>query len=200
MEYFPDCFDAFEAITRAGVIVVEAGGNGQMNLDSAVYGSRFNRGWRDSGAIIVGASLSTARSPNTTTNSGSRIDVHAWGQNVVTTGYGDVRVFGPDTNQFYTTTFAGTSSASPIVAGAVLSIQGILKARWCVWRPLRTGIQSPRLPVRLTGEWSSDSFRSVCESDPIDMRRAAGSEPLTLAKPVKGLLPPMAMIAKMRLF
>lgn len=128
MEYFPDCFDAFQTITRSGIIVVEAGGNGQMNLDSALYERRFNRAWRDSGAIIVGASLSTARTPNDTTNSGSRIDLHAWGENVVTTGYGDVRVFGPDTNQFYTTSFGGTSSASPIVAGAVLSIQGILKA------------------------------------------------------------------------
>jgi len=45
---------------------------------------------------------------------------------VTTTGYGDL--FKGD-HRRYTDKFSGTSSASPIVTGAIVSIQGILKAR-----------------------------------------------------------------------
>jgi len=127
MEYFPDSFDVFSTASALGIIVVEAAGNGTSNLDLNVYEGRFNRTLRDSGAIMVGASQSESRTPNGSSNSGSRIDVHAWGVNVATLGYGDIRANGGDVNQFYTSSFSGTSSASPIVAGAVLSIQGVLK-------------------------------------------------------------------------
>jgi hypothetical protein len=127
MEYYPDSFDAFSTASALGIVVVEAAGNGTSNLDLNVYEGRFDRTLRDSGAIMVGASQSTSRTPNGSSNSGSRIDVHAWGVNVATLGYGDIRANGGDVNQFYTSSFSGTSSASPIVAGAVLSIQGVLK-------------------------------------------------------------------------
>lgn len=127
MEYYPDSFDAFSTASALGILVVEAAGNGTSNLDLNVYEGRFDRTLRDSGAIMVGAGLSSTRAPNGSSNSGSRLDVHAWGENVATLGYGDVRANGDDVNQFYTQTFAGTSSASPIVAGAVLSLQGILR-------------------------------------------------------------------------
>lgn len=127
MEYYPDSFDVFSTASALGIIVVEAAGNGTSNLDLNVYEGRFNRTLRDSGAIMVGASQSDSRTPNGSSNSGSRIDVHAWGVNVATLGYGDIRANAGDVNQFYTSSFSGTSSASPIVAGAVLSIQGVLK-------------------------------------------------------------------------
>lgn len=132
MEYYPDSFDAFSTASALGIVVVEAAGNGSSNLDLNVYEGRFDRTLRDSGAIMVGASQSTSRTPNRSSNSGSRIDVHAWGENVATLGYGvldngGIRANGDDVNQFYTRAFNGTSSASPIVAGAVLSIQGVLK-------------------------------------------------------------------------
>ena len=67
------------------------------------------------------------------TNYGSRVDVHGWGDSVATLGYGDSgewsRVNRDDSRQFYTGGFSGTSSASPIVAGAVAAIQGIRKTR-----------------------------------------------------------------------
>jgi subtilisin family serine protease len=50
------------------------------------------------------------------------VDVHAWGEKVVTLGYGDLFHSGED--QAYTATFSGTSSAAPIVVGAVASLQG----------------------------------------------------------------------------
>ena len=54
---------------------------------------------------------------------GQRFDVQAWGENVVTTGYGDLHN-SEGTNLWYTNTVDGTSSASPIVAGAVACMNG----------------------------------------------------------------------------
>ncbi|MFP2908285.1 S8 family peptidase, partial [Pyxidicoccus sp. 3LFB2] len=127
MEYWQDNYDAIATATANGVVVVEAAGNGSVNLDDAAYGGRFNRNNRDSGAIVVGASTSTTRVPMCWTNFGSRVDVHGWGERVTTMGYGDLFTSGED--QFYTSTFSGTSSASPIVTGAAVSLQGVARAR-----------------------------------------------------------------------
>jgi subtilisin family serine protease len=54
------------------------------------------------------------------------VDVHAWGEKVVTLGYGDLSAAGE--NRAYTATFSGTSSAAPIVVGAVADLQGIAHA------------------------------------------------------------------------
>ncbi|RKH49289.1 peptidase S8 [Corallococcus sp. AB049A] len=129
MEYWQANYDAIATATANGVTVVEAAGNGSANLDEAAYGGVFNRGVRDSGAIIVGASTATTRVPMCWTNFGSRVDVHGWGESVASMGYGDLfgSAYGED--QYYTGTFSGTSSASPIVTGAALSLQGVARAR-----------------------------------------------------------------------
>jgi hypothetical protein len=56
--------------------------------------------------------------------------VQGWGdRNVVTTGFGNLFEPAPtDERQLYTDTFSGTSSAAPMVVGAVLAIQGALRA------------------------------------------------------------------------
>ncbi|OFD55311.1 peptidase S8 and S53 subtilisin kexin sedolisin [Bacillus mycoides] len=56
-------------------------------------------------------------------NYGSRVDVYGWGNAVDTT---DAKPSEFMTN-LYTSSFSGTSSASPIIAGAAASIQGIAK-------------------------------------------------------------------------
>jgi hypothetical protein len=70
-EYYPADFDAIKAATAAGKIVVEAAGNGGMNLDSAIYGGNFNPAVRDSGAILVGAGGSSTGQPHCYTNAGA---------------------------------------------------------------------------------------------------------------------------------
>jgi hypothetical protein len=126
MEYWQAPFDAIATATANGVIVVEAAGNGSADLDAPAYGGVFNRGVRDSGAILVGASTPLSRIPTCWTNFGNRVDLHGWGEQVTTLGYGDRFASGED--QYYTATFSGTSSASPIVTGAAISLQGVARA------------------------------------------------------------------------
>ncbi len=131
MEYFPAEYDAIKSATARGITVVEAAGNGSMDLSSPIYGGAFIRSRRDSGAILVGAGTAANHKPTCWTNSGARIDVQGFGDTVATLGYGDLAEVGgsSDTRQWYTATFAGTSSASPIVVGAVAAVQGQRKAR-----------------------------------------------------------------------
>jgi subtilisin family serine protease len=119
-------FDAIQFATSQGIIVVEAGANGSVDLDAFqdVSGKKIlNRNsadFRDSGAIMVGAASSTVPHQRLSfSNYGSRIDCYAWGQNIDTSGDGWT---GTATN-LYTSTFGGTSGASPIVTGAALILQ-----------------------------------------------------------------------------
>jgi len=149
IEWWPDDFDAIRYATSRGVIVVEAAGNGAENLDDPIYNTPsqgfpsnwtnpFNRTNRDSGAIVVGAG---APPPNTHgrdhgpdrsrldfSNYGSLIDAQGWGREVTTCGYGDLQG-GSDEDLWYTDQFSGTSSASPIVVGALACLQSILRTR-----------------------------------------------------------------------
>jgi len=124
----PAVFDAIRLATALGVVVVEAAANGGNDLDAYADGgaqvlNRASSSFKDSGAIMVGAGSSA--SPHTRlsfSNYGSRVDCYGWGQNVDTTGNGTLY----DTSlTTYTTAFNGTSSASPIVTGAALAVQGI---------------------------------------------------------------------------
>ncbi len=127
MEFWQDNFDAIRALTDLGLIVVEAAGNGQQDLDDPVYLGLFDREQRDSGAIMVGATDGSALWPAWFTNHGSRVDLSGWGEDVVTCGYGDLQ--GGAETAWYTARFAGTSSASPIVTGAVAALQGMVAAQ-----------------------------------------------------------------------
>lgn len=124
-------YDAIRLTTALGITVVEAACNGSYDLDAYVNlsGKRiFNRSstdFRDPLSIMVGGGSSAV--PHTRlwySNYGSRVDTYAWGENVDTS---DTNADGTD-NYAYTTSFNGTSSASPIIAGAALTIQGIAVA------------------------------------------------------------------------
>jgi len=146
IEWWPDDFAAIHYATKKGIIVVEAAGNGAENLDDPLYEQRppnfpstwtnpFNRANRDSGAIVAGAGAPPPgthghnhgpdRSRLGFSNYGKLIDAQGWGREVTSTGYGDLQG-GSNQNEWYTDRFSGTSSASPIVVGAVACIQGIL--------------------------------------------------------------------------
>lgn len=134
MEYFPINFEAIKEVTLRGIIVVEAAGNGDENLDHPVYERVFDRTFQDSGAIMVGAGAPPRDNHQrqehlgrlSFSNNGSRVDVMGYGAAVTTTGYGDL-YHGLEDN-FYTADFGGTSSASPIIAGVVASLQSMAKA------------------------------------------------------------------------
>jgi hypothetical protein len=126
MEYWQDNFDAMLLAALAGRIVCEAAGNGYQNLDDPVYEGLFDRNVRDSGAIMCGASNGSSLEPAGFSNHGSRLDLHGWGYNVTTCGYGWLH--GGAEEEWYTDGFSGTSSASPIVVGAVGSLQGMVKS------------------------------------------------------------------------
>ncbi len=151
MEYWQEVFDAIQQASALGLIVVEAGGNGAENLsDTTIYGRLFDPDFRHSGAIMVAAS-DADHYPAGFTNYGARLDVHAFGTwNVYTLGYGDLYGSGP--NDHYTATFAGTSSASPIIVGACAALQGIHMAvhGWTMdhstMRNLLTTYSTPQSP------------------------------------------------------
>jgi hypothetical protein len=123
VETYPFENAALRALVDAGVVVVEAAGNGQMTITRTSF---------DTGAIMVGAS-DTALGTVCSTNNGSRVDVQGWGTAIGTLGYGGnpstgtpdptLRANGTDPLQWYTTNFGGTSGASPIVVGAAALIQ-----------------------------------------------------------------------------
>jgi hypothetical protein len=173
MEWWPDNFDAIRYATSRGIVVVEAAGNGAENLDDAIYNNPaagfpatwtnpFNRANRDSGAILVGAGAPPSgthgrdhgpdRSRLDFSNWGASIDAQGWGREVTTTGYGDLQG-GINEDEWYTDTFSGTSSASPIVVGTLACVQGALRA---VGRPLLSSARAREL-LRTTGSPQQDA-------------------------------------------
>lgn len=123
MEWLSDVFAAIQTTTALGIICVEAGANGTVDLDGPLYGGLFDRRVRDSGAIMVGAGTPYGLEAEWFTDYGSRMDLQGWGSSIVTTGYGDLQ--GGDPEERYTAGFNGTSGASPIVVGSVGSLQGM---------------------------------------------------------------------------
>jgi subtilisin family serine protease len=133
MEYWDDVFEVVKVATSRGVVVVAAAGNGDEDLDHPRYEGKLDRRVRDSGAILVGAGAPARdgfvdRSRLWFSNYGSRVDVQGWGAGVATLDYGDLQDCDAVARK-YTNAFGGTSSASPVVAGAAIALQGIHKAR-----------------------------------------------------------------------
>jgi hypothetical protein len=125
-EYDQAVWIAVKTGTDAGKHVIAAAGNGGEDLDGSAYAAYRDRG--DSGSIIVGAA-SEARERLSFSTYGARVNLHGWGRNVATLGYGGYRTYGDDHNQKYTRTFSGTSSASPIVTAAVVAIESLARTR-----------------------------------------------------------------------
>jgi hypothetical protein len=191
-EWWPATFMAVRYATTKGIIVVEAAGNGDVNLDAPIYNEphHFPATWKnpfgrataesDSGAILVGAGAPPSephgkgveagvhgadRSRLEFSNFGSAVDAQAWGREVTTCGYGSLQG-GSQENRWYTDNFGGTSSASPIVAGVLACVQGILKAKGA---PLMTPAQARKL-LRNTGWPQADRQGTPAAKEPIGSR------------------------------
>jgi hypothetical protein len=129
IEWLGPSYDAIVTAVGLDITVVEAAGNGSLDLDDPNCLGYFDGGGRaDSGAILVGAGAPANRERLGFSNYGSRLDVQGWGSGVTTTGF--VPLAGTDDiRQRYTAGFSGTSSAAAVVAGAALAIQGAHLAR-----------------------------------------------------------------------
>ena len=140
--FWPDVKESIRACITAGIVVVEVAGNGGIDLGSAELQGAFDQngsslttlGGADSGSIIVGAGRSqqgdqSARSRLDFSNYGARLDCQAWGELVVSAGYGDLWGKEGDRNS-YTGRFLGTSSAAPMVAAAVVATQGRYRRKY----------------------------------------------------------------------
>ena len=149
IEWWPDDFAAIRYAVEKGIVVVEAAGNGFQNLDAAIYSVRpagfpaswtnpFNPANPSSGAVVVGAGAPPPgthghdwgpdRSRLDFSNYGQRVDTQGWGREVTSSGYGDLQG-GGNADLWYTDSFSGTSSASPIIVGTLACVQGLLRAR-----------------------------------------------------------------------
>jgi hypothetical protein len=109
-------YKAIDLATHCGVIVVEAAGNAGVNLDSEPF-------LGDSGAILVGACSPGAPhsrwiGSTSASNFGNRIDCHAWGDSVFTTG-NDTDPVAQDS--YFN--FSGTSAAASIVCLLIQNLQ-----------------------------------------------------------------------------
>jgi serine protease len=184
IEYWTANFNAILANSTNGRFCIEAAGNGSMDLDWGGYGGAFNLGVRDSQAIIVGAGDGgSVHNPECWTNHGTRISAYGWGSGVYTTGYGTL-FNQTGCQQDYDNDFGGTSSASPIVAGAAVSLALIhnnqfgsypspvtLRSRLTTngtaqgptdpWKeisvlPNMKGILAPDLRTHLYGDWAAN--------------------------------------------
>ncbi len=130
VETLPGVSSAIRQLTDAGVAVVQPAGNARQDLDAwtdpegRALLSRWSSDFFDSGAILVGAGVPTSQSARVG-NVGTRVDCHAWGAEVLTTGglvHPSGRGWASSDAVGYTRGFGGTSAAAAIVAGVCLAL------------------------------------------------------------------------------
>ena len=106
-----------------GATVCLAAGNGGYSLDELVeQGIIEDHG--ASGGYLVGACSSDKGDRLGFSNYGSGTLFNSWGEDVATTGYGDLFYPDNDNNRSYTRFYSGTSSATPLCVGALALMQG----------------------------------------------------------------------------
>lgn len=99
-----------------------AAANGNVNLDHPGFHGKYSRS-KDSGGIYAGACDPMNGVRAWFSDYGSRVDVFSWGLEVTTTTWDGGR------NDLFTTTYSGTSSANPIIAGCVAFLQSVARSK-----------------------------------------------------------------------
>jgi serine protease len=127
VESVPDVRLAIQLAVNGGIAVVEPAGDAGHDLatvagiDPAI----------DSGAIVVAGADPVTKTPFGS-NFGTRVNCYAWGKDVYTAGGIGASPVIPDPGQSapnrYTKDYNASSSASAIVAGAAVVVQGTYKA------------------------------------------------------------------------
>ena len=161
-------YDAIELATAAGIIVVEAGGNGDESswcFDSELWppSDPASDGWepanahplslslgnprRNSGAILVSAATYGGGqiTPYDWCPRGERIDCFAW-------AFGAYTCSSPDG---YDPSWGGTSAATAIVAGAAMVLQGVARQTHATNRPLSPNQMRAALKKKDWNTWPS---------------------------------------------
>lgn len=122
-----------QELTQRGAVVVNAAANGSSKT-SEQQGTQANQGvdlghWPyfddhgDAGVILIGACQSFDGKPHVYSNAKYRYRMlNAWGDSVVTLSRGDLQDL-PGDDRDYSQNYAGTSSATPMVTGALSLIQ-----------------------------------------------------------------------------
>ncbi|MCL4211651.1 MAG: S8 family serine peptidase [Phycisphaerales bacterium] len=123
-----------------GITSVQSAGNDCLDLDEAAFWPTF-----ETGGIVVGAGMpyfqvfgflffpyfrlgfSNHHLSQNTPHVSDRVNVQAWGERVVTTGYGDLQFIPNNRRRSYTASFGGTSSAAPMIAATAAAIQGVAR-------------------------------------------------------------------------
>src|SRR4029079_12863795 len=124
---------------------------------------------------------STDRSRMSFSSYGSALDVPGWGEDVTTTRHRGAYNPTNDVRRYYTKSFNGTSSATPIVAGTVLVIQSVRKA---CGLPPATPLEMRDLLVRTGARQGSPRARNI---GPLPNLEAAlrASVPANCLRPVQ---------------
>ncbi len=124
LEYNKTVRDIITYLTEEkGVHVVLAAANGSINLDHPYFGGWFDRHIFDSGSIYAGAVEPQTGLKSWFSQYGSRVDLFSWGGSVTTTTWS-----ASNPTSGYTHTYGGISSANPIIAGVMASLQGVARA------------------------------------------------------------------------
>ncbi|MGI9600635.1 MAG: S8 family serine peptidase [Acidimicrobiales bacterium] len=211
-EWVPAHYDAIVAAVADGLIVVAAAGNGGCDTDLPAYGSPFPMGRPDSGSIIVGAghppvSGSPARSRQSFSSFGSRVNLQGHGSGVTTTGYGSLQ--GGPVDEWYTASFNGTSSASPNVAAAAGSLSSVAQQNGSLMtsQQVRSALdatgtpQDTTSPGALSGhigplpDLGSALTASFCNGLPVTVDLSLGQSPTANDDVILGTAGPDTIVA-----
>lgn len=117
-------WDSIKNMTEKNVIVIMAAGNSGFKLNE----NRFPD-YGNSGGVVIGAcSSSTGRRLGFSNYGHYASTLNSWGEYVTTTGYGDLQDLAGNYRD-YTDGYHGTSSATPLCAGALALLQAHAKKK-----------------------------------------------------------------------